>query len=92
MKQTFKVLNIKCEGCANSIKKSLLKDFGEVEVNLEVMPREISLEIENDNIDNLKAKLKSLGYPFGDEDLNSLEKFSTTTKSFVSCAIGKMGS
>jgi copper chaperone CopZ len=42
MKQTFKVENVKCGGCANTLKKKLLNRFGEVEVNLEVTPREKS--------------------------------------------------
>jgi len=90
MKQTFEVLNIKCGGCANTVKKALLEKFGEVEVDLEVMPRKITLDIEDDKVDDLKQKLKSLGYPFADEKLTTIEKFGTTAKSFVSCAIGKM--
>ncbi len=89
-KQTFQVLNVKCGGCANTLKKSLLEEFGEVEVNLEVMPREITLSIDETQIESLKSKLKTLGYPFASEELNTIEKITTTAKSFVSCAIGKM--
>jgi copper chaperone CopZ len=90
MKQTFQVLNVKCGGCANTLKKSLLEEFGEVEVNLEVMPREITLNIDETQIESLKSKLKTLGYPFVTDELNTIEKITTTAKSFVSCAIGKM--
>ena len=45
MKQTFQVKNVKCGGCAGTLKKALLEEFGEVEVNLEVEPREITLEL-----------------------------------------------
>ena len=90
MKQTFAVLNVKCGGCANTLKKSLLEEFGEVEVNLEVMPREITLKIEENQIESLKSKLKTLGYPLSSDELNTIEKITTTAKSFVSCAIGKM--
>jgi len=89
-KQTFAVLNVKCGGCANTLKKSLLEEFGEVEVNLEVMPREITLSIEETQIESLKSKLKTLGYPFVTDELNTIEKITTTAKSFVSCAIGKI--
>lgn len=89
-KQTFQVLNVKCGGCANTLKKSLLEEFGEVEVNLEVMPREITLSIDETQIESLKSKLKTLGYPFASDELNTIEKITTTAKSFVSCAIGKM--
>lgn len=89
-KQTFQVENVKCGGCANTLKKALFEEFGEVEVNLEVMPREITLKIEENQIESLKSKLKTLGYPFVTEELNTIEKITTTAKSFVSCAIGKM--
>jgi len=91
-KQTFEVLNVKCGGCANTLKSKLKEAFGEVEVNLDVEPRQITLEIVDEKLPALRAKLKSLGYPMSDEDLSTVEGFSTTAKSFVSCAIGKMGS
>jgi copper chaperone CopZ len=90
MKQTFEVSNIKCSGCANTVKKSLLKEFGEVDVNLEVEPRQITLHIEQNKIVALREKLFSLGYPMSDENLDTISKITTTAKSFVSCAIGKM--
>ncbi len=92
MKQTFEVINVKCGGCANTLKTALKKEFGEVEVNLDIVPRQITLDIEESAMPALRKKLKSLGYPMSDEDLSSIEEFSTTAKSFVSCAVGKMGS
>ena len=92
LKKTFEVINVKCGGCANTLKTSLKEEFGEVEVNLDVEPRQITLDIEDSAISALRAKLKSLGYPMSDEDLSKLEGFSTTAKSFVSCAVGKMNS
>jgi len=92
MKQTFEVMNVKCGGCANTLKNALKKDFGEVEVNLDIEPRQITLEIEENELPALRKKLKSLGYPMSDEKLSTIEGFSTTAKSFVSCAVGKMGS
>ncbi|HHD82217.1 MAG TPA: heavy metal transporter, partial [Campylobacterales bacterium] len=76
----------------NTLKKSLLDEFGEVEVNLEVEPREITLEIEEDKIETLKVKLRSLGYPLTTDELSGFQTASTKAKSFVSCAIGKMDS
>ena len=92
MKQTYEVLNVKCGGCANTLKTKLMEEFGEIEVNLEVEPRQITLDIEASAVPSLREKLKSLGYPMSDEDLSTFEGFSTTAKSFVSCAVGKMGS
>jgi copper chaperone CopZ len=92
MKQTYEVLNVKCGGCANTLKTKLLETFGEVEVNLEVEPRQITLDIEESKLPALRQALKNLGYPMSDEDLSTIEEFSTTAKSFVSCAVGKMNS
>ncbi|CAA6800425.1 MAG: Heavy metal transporter [uncultured Sulfurovum sp.] len=90
MKQTFEVKNVKCAGCASTLKKSLLEDFGEVEVDLEVEPRKITLDVEEGKMEILKLKLRSLGYPLTTDDLNTFQAVGTTAKSFVSCAIGKM--
>ena len=53
MKQIFKVENVKCGGCANTLKRELKESFGEIEVNLELHPREIALDIDNERIDEL---------------------------------------
>lgn len=90
MMQTFEVLNVKCGGCANTLIKSLADDFGEVNVDLDCEPRKITLNIEDDQMEKLKLKLRSLGYPLSTDELNTLQTLTTSAKSFVSCAIGKM--
>ena len=90
MKQTFEVHNVKCGGCANTLTKSLKDDFGSVEVDLSVNPRKITLDIEDNKIEELKLKLRSLGYPLTNDELSGFEKATTTAKSFVSCAIGQL--
>ncbi|MCH9739323.1 MAG: heavy-metal-associated domain-containing protein [Epsilonproteobacteria bacterium] len=90
MKQIFQVKNVKCGGCAGTLKKSLLDEFGEVEVNLDVEPREITLELKEGQEEALKLKLRQLGYPLVTDELNAFQTVSTTAKSFVSCAIGKV--
>lgn len=90
MKQIFEVKNVKCAGCAGTLTKSLKEEFGEVEVNLDVEPRQISLEIDTHQIESLKSKLRSLGYPLVTDELSTFQTVGTTAKSFVSCAIGKM--
>lgn len=89
MKQTFEVHNVKCGGCANTLTKSLKDEFGEVEVDLNVHPRKITLDIEDDKVETLKLKLRDLGYPLSNDELSGFEKAAATAKSFVSCAIGK---
>jgi len=90
MKHIFKIENVKCGGCANTIKSKLLKDFGVIEVNLEKSPREISLDIDDNRVDELKSALKKLGYPFSSEKLGFIEGNTSKAKSFISCAIGKI--
>ena len=90
MKQTYQVENVKCGGCASTLKSKLLDSYGEVEVNLETMPREITLEVKETQVQALRNALRGLGYPMSDEKLNLFETGSTKAKSFVSCAVGKI--
>ncbi|AXH12473.1 heavy-metal-associated domain-containing protein [Halarcobacter bivalviorum] len=89
MKKTVEVHNVKCGGCANTLIKGLEEEFGEVEVNLDVHPRQITLDINDEKMQELKLKLRSLGYPLTTDELSGFEKAATTAKSFVSCAVGK---
>jgi len=90
VKKTFEVLNVKCGGCAGTLKKALKDEFSDVQVDLEVEPRQITLDIDESKIEALREKLISLGYPMSDEELGTIQKITTTAKSFVSCAVGKM--
>lgn len=90
MTRTFAVINVKCGGCANTLKTALKDLFGEVAVNLDIDPREITLDVEEEDIPELREKLKKLGYPMADDELSKFESVTTTAKSFVSCAIGKI--
>ncbi len=92
MRQQFEVENIKCNGCATKVRNSLKEEFGDVEVDLEKMPRVITLEIEQEKVPALREKMKAMGYPFCDEQLSGFESATSKAKSFVSCAIGKMDS
>ncbi len=89
MKQTFQVKNVKCGGCAGTLTKALAEEFGEVIVNLEKEPREITLVLDNSQNEALKLALRKLGYPLVTDELTQFQTVSTTAKSFVSCAIGK---
>ena len=90
MIQTFKVINVKCSGCAGTLKEKLFEKFGEVEVNLDKEPREITLDIDEEQVPALAEALKKLGYPFVTEKMGFVDGTSVKAKSFVSCAIGKM--
>jgi len=90
MKQTFKVENVKCSGCANTLITKLRDEFGEVFVDLDKFPREISLNIYDDKVEELGKALKRLGYPFSSDRLGFIEITTTKAKSFISCAVGKI--
>ena len=92
MLQTFEVENVKCGGCANTLKTKLKESFGEIEVNLEVHPRKITLDIEESKMNELQKSLRGLGYPLSTDELSTFENVGAKAKSFVSCAIGKMDS
>ncbi len=63
MKQTFKAKNIACSSCANLIKTSLKKEFGEIEVNLDVEPREVSIDLKDEKEKiNFSQKMQDLGF------------------------------
>ena len=91
MKQ-YKVLNVKCGGCANTLKTKLEPEFGKVDVDLDSMPRTVTIYKDDIDEQKLRTTLKSLGYPMVDEDLSFIEDVGSKAKSFVSCAIGKVNS
>jgi|ASRO01.1.fsa_nt_gi copper chaperone CopZ len=63
MKKTFKAKNISCNNCANLIKATLEDDFGPIEVNLNVNPKEVTVEIENDEKEAIfKEEMGSIGF------------------------------
>ena len=90
MIQTFQVQNVKCGGCAHTLKEKLEPVFGKVEVDLEKEPREIILDIEEAQREILAQMLKSLGYPLVGEAMGFVENGTAKAKSFVSCAVGKI--
>lgn len=87
MKTSIIVQNLKCGGCAKTIYPQLgkLKSLSDIEVEIESSKVSFSF---NDMEGALEAKriLKSLGYP-SITDRNSMVY---KTKSFISCASGKL--
>ena len=88
--------NIKCGGCANTVKKGLLEfacvqdvavdvEQGLVDITLKHSAETLS---EEDEI-AIKKALQQMGYPESGS-LGGLKSAGAKAKSFVSCAIGKM--
>jgi len=63
MKKIFKAENIACGSCSNLIKASLEETFGEIEINLEVTPKEVTVEITNEAQESeFKKEMEELGF------------------------------
>jgi copper chaperone CopZ len=63
MKKIYKANNIACSSCANLIKVSLEDTFGEIKVNLETNPKEVTVEIKNDIQETeFKKEIAELGF------------------------------
>ena len=85
----IKIENLKCKGCASSIRKGLekIEEVKNVDVDVENSIVKINFEGENESIDIFKRKLAALGYPeSGNNDTIAV------VKSYVSCAVGRMNS
>jgi len=84
---TINILNLKCNGCANTIKKGLLSLEGITEVEVTLENSEIKINKVSEGIfETVKAKLSKMGYPEVGDTNTLLHK----AKSFVSCASGKI--
>ena len=89
MKTTLEILNLKCGGCANSIKKGLITIKGTGEVSVDLENSIVTIDVTDDAMLNLvKEKLSAMGYPEVGDANTILHK----AKSFVSCASGRMTS
>ena len=63
MKKTYKANNISCIKCANLIKASLEDDFENIEVNLNVNPKEVTLDINNEKEEEFfKSEMADIGF------------------------------
>jgi len=88
--------NIKCEGCASSIRKGLLSDARVRDVNVDVEQGKISIEMSADSSEQdesarseLAAALLKMGYPESGT-AEGIRAAKAKAKSFVSCAIGRV--
>lgn len=86
MKTTLQIENLKCGGCAATIKKGILAIHGVENVDVNLEESSVSITRTKNNLKEVKIKLSKLGYPeIGDKN-TVLHK----AKSFVSCAVGKI--
>ncbi|WP_457619077.1 heavy-metal-associated domain-containing protein [Lutibacter sp.] len=85
--RTIKVLNLKCNGCANTITKGLLSIEGVENVSVDVATSKVSFILtEEETLNSVKEKLTAMGYPEVGNNNTIIHK----TKSFISCATGRI--
>jgi len=80
------IANLKCNGCATTVKKELYKINGVQSVDVDVEFDAVSLSYENVDRSVIIKKLHSLGYPEATEKNWLLSQL----KSYGSCMIGKV--
>ena len=86
MNAEIQIENLKCGGCAATIKKGILGLEGINEVAIDVEKSIVSIVSEKENLEEIKLKLSKLGYPEVGDKNTVLHK----AKSFVSCAVGRL--
>jgi len=81
------IANLKCGGCATTIKNDLLKLDGVNEVNVDIENDAVNV-VYNDNIGRkiIIDKLHSLGYPEATAENGLLLQI----KSYASCMVGRI--
>jgi len=88
MTTEIRIENLKCGGCAATIKKGILSLDGIEKVNIDVEKSIVSVSSKNHNLEEIKLKLSKLGYPEVGDKNTMIHK----AKSFVSCAVGRLDS
>ncbi len=87
MSTIIEIVNLKCNGCVNTVKKGVLSIDGVNEVEVDLEASKVIVPTENKELlDQVKAKLSKMGYPEVGDANTMLHK----AKSFVSCATGRM--
>lgn len=89
MSYMISVENIKCGGCASTIKTKLLELDGIDAVSVAIEAGEVSIEGDGDSRDAAANELLRLGYP-EKGTAEGIKAAAAKAKSFVSCAIGRM--
>jgi copper chaperone CopZ len=89
MTENIIVANLKCGGCATSIKNKLKELHGIDSINIDLDSNNITIIHQGIvNRDIITAQLKAIGYPEATEENGLLLQL----KSYASCMIGKLSS
>ena len=88
MKSKIYIENLKCGGCAATIKKGIFSLNNIVSIEVDVDNSLVIIESSKEVGEEVRTKLSKMGYPEVGDKNTVLHK----AKSFVSCATGKMSS
>lgn len=80
------IANLKCNGCASTIKKELSSLSGVKEVAVDVEKDAVKVTYDNIGRESIISKLHSLGYPEATEKNGLLLQI----KSYGSCMVGRI--
>ena len=89
MSYTIAVENVKCGGCANTIRNKLLESALAQTVEVDIERGEVHVEGNPEWRDQVALTLGKLGYP-GVGSVEGIRAAGAKAKSFVSCAIGRI--
>ena len=85
---TIEILNLKCGGCANTIKKGIVSIEGVSEVTVDLETSKVTVDTDDQPVIlSVKKKLSKMGYP----EIGDANTMLRKAKSFVSCASGRIG-
>ena len=87
MEHVFTVQNLKCGGCAATIKDNLSALPQVIDVQINVDDSTVTVKSEQVLFNEITARLSNLGYPLIDAKNTLVEK----AKSFMSCGLGRIG-
>jgi len=88
MKTTLQIQNLKCGGCAHTVTTKITALENIENVLVDVDADTVSFDYSNEqDLEQVKTKLLALGYPA----LGEINSITSKAKSFVSCAVGRMG-
>ncbi|MCB1798615.1 MAG: heavy-metal-associated domain-containing protein [Gammaproteobacteria bacterium] len=89
MSYTVAVENIKCGGCANTIRGKLVEQQLAREVEVDIAQGRVHVEGNPEWRDQVVTALARMGYPEVGS-VEGLKSAAAKAKSFVSCAIGRI--
>lgn len=85
------VENIKCGGCASTIRTKLLGIDGVRNVEIDIKAGLVKIDADENLKQQITYKLAQIGYPEVGS-VEGLQSIGAKAKSFVSCAVGRMSS